>query len=60
MTRRKLTPWQRIMRASERGTGLRLSAEDVWRLSMDDAIHTRALLDDEDDAEDEQPKKEQQ
>lgn len=43
----KLTPWQRIMRNAERGIGVRLSAEDVYRLSRDDAIATRALLDDE-------------
>lgn len=42
-----MTPWQKIMRAEKRGIGLRLSAEEVERLSMDDAIVTRATLDDE-------------
>lgn len=30
--RPRLTPWQRIVQAADRGTGLRLSAEDVSRL----------------------------
>lgn len=33
-----MNPWKRIIRAAERGTGLRLSAEEVWRLSFDDSI----------------------
>lgn len=45
--RRKLTPWQKIMRASKRGTGLRLSADEVWNLSRDNAIETLAGNDDE-------------
>ena len=35
---RKLSPWARIVRAGHRGTGLRLSPEDVARLMLDDAI----------------------
>jgi hypothetical protein len=45
-TKPRLTPWQRIARAAQRGTGLRLSADEVFRLSMDDAIMRRAELDD--------------
>jgi hypothetical protein len=45
-TRPCLTPWQRIARAAKRDTGLRLSADEVSRLSMDDAIMRRAELDD--------------
>ena len=43
----KLTVYQRIVRAAERGTGLRLSADDCWALSRDDAITTVASDDDE-------------
>jgi len=39
------------MRAARNGTGVRLSAEDVWALSRDNAIATCALNDDEDDEE---------
>lgn len=42
-----MTPWQKIMHAAKRGIGLRLTVEEVSRLSMDDAIETRAALDDE-------------
>lgn len=45
--RKNLTPWQRIMRATNRGTGLRLSADEIGQLSSDGAIETRAELDDE-------------
>jgi hypothetical protein len=45
-TKPRLTPWQRIAQAAKRGTGLRLSADEVFRLSMDDAIMRRAALDD--------------
>jgi hypothetical protein len=38
----KLNPWQKIMRAAERGTGLRLNADEVWLLSRDDAIEQAA------------------
>ena len=40
------TPHQRIMRAAERGTGLRLSADEVGRLSQDGAIRQTAAGDD--------------
>lgn len=43
----KMTVYQRIMRAFKRGTGLRLSPEDVSRLAKDDAISTVARNDDE-------------
>mgnify|MGYP000296510414 CR=1 FL=1 len=49
MARKKLTPYQRIMREAQRGRGVRLSADDVWALSFDDAISTRASHDDEAD-----------
>jgi hypothetical protein len=42
----RLTPWQRIARAAKRDTGLRLSADEIFKLSMDDAITRRAELDD--------------
>lgn len=45
--RKKLTPWQKIMRAGQKGTGVRLTAEDCHQLSLDDAIETRAQLDNE-------------
>ena len=47
MVRHKTTPYQRIMRAAERGTGMRLTDDDVNRLASDAAIRERALLDDE-------------
>ena len=40
------SPYQRIVRAAERGTGLRLSAEEARQLSTDTAISYRAELDD--------------
>ena len=42
---KKLTPWARIVRAGRRGTGVRLSAEDVYRLNGDGAIVLRGELD---------------
>lgn len=39
---KKLTVYQRIMKAYKEGKGLRLSKEDVWKLAQDDAIETRA------------------
>lgn len=45
-----LNPWQKIMRAAERGTGLRLTADEVWRLSKDDAIEQAATQDRDTDA----------
>lgn len=48
MTRKyQRTPWQKIAWAAQRGTGVRLSWEDVRRLASDDAIMTRARMDDE-------------
>lgn len=43
--RRKRTPWDRIIRAANKGHGVRLSAEDCGRLGFDGAIETRAELD---------------
>jgi hypothetical protein len=46
--RKKLTPYQRIVRAAKAGRGVRLSADECFDLGeMDDAIFTRARLDDE-------------
>ena len=42
----KLTPYQRIIRAQKEGRGVRLSLRDCINLSLDDAITTRALMDD--------------
>ena len=56
----KLTPHQRIMRAAEKGRGLRLTADEVHALSMDGAIETCATNDDEamgiEQYEDDKPK----
>lgn len=41
------TPHQRIMTAARKGKGLRLSAAEVRRLSLDDAISTCAAEDDD-------------
>lgn len=47
---KKLTVYQRLVRAAKRGGCLRLSANDVWQLGrMDDAISCRAEQDDEED-----------
>ena len=46
-----MTPWQKIMRAANRGTSLLLSNDEVWALAQDDAIETRACIDDEVDSE---------
>lgn len=45
------TPHQKIMRAAKRGTGLRLTVDEVQRLSEDDAIATCAVDDDENEIE---------
>lgn len=37
-----LNPWQKIIRAAKRGTGLRLTFDEVWQLGMDDAIQQAA------------------
>jgi len=46
-TRKTLTVHQKIMAAAARGTGLRLSADEVERLSTDEAIRQCAENDDE-------------
>jgi hypothetical protein len=45
-TARKATPHQRIVKAALAGVGMRLSADEVAYLAMDDAIQTRAVNDD--------------
>lgn len=45
---KKLTPYQRIMRASKLGVGVRLSVEEVEQMSRDTAIEQLAINDDED------------
>lgn len=42
---KKLTPWQRIMEAAHKGRGIRLSSDEVFDLSMDNAIETKAMND---------------
>lgn len=42
-----LSPWERIVRAARRGTGLTLSPAEAWALYMDDAIQSRAEQDTE-------------
>jgi hypothetical protein len=37
-----VTPWQKIMRAYYRQTGLRLTRDEINRLGQDGAIETRA------------------
>ena len=49
--KRKLTPHQRIMRAAKARKGLRLTAGEVFHLSKDSAIETRAEWDDRPDDE---------
>jgi hypothetical protein len=55
--KRKLTPHQRIMRAAERGTGVRLTADEALALSMDTAIGSCAENDDaeQEECRDERP-----
>jgi hypothetical protein len=43
----KKTPYQKIMRAYRRGTGLRLTAEEIEQLAQDDAISVAAANDDD-------------
>lgn len=46
MTRRlKPTPWERIYMACERGTGVRLSPDDIQALGSDDALMVRGNMD---------------
>lgn len=40
---RKLSPYERIMRAAKAGRGVRLSADDVTILSIDRAVADAAL-----------------
>lgn len=49
-TKGKPSPYQRIVRAAERGTGARITAEEASWMAIDGAIETRASLDDEIDA----------
>ena len=44
--RPKRTPWQRIRDAAEKGTGVRLTADEVSRLGLDGTIMDRAEQDD--------------
>lgn len=41
------TPYQRIVSAADRGDGVRLTADETFALSLDVAIATRAVVDDE-------------
>lgn len=41
------TPYQRIMLASKRGVGIRLTADEVFEMSKDTAIAQLAANDDE-------------
>ncbi len=52
---KKLTPWQKIVNNYNKGHGLRLSWEELGRLNMDDAITTRADLDDRGLSDEEHP-----
>ncbi len=40
-----MTPWEKIIRAGRRGTGLRLTADEVEQLSSDGAIEQKAWND---------------
>lgn len=46
------TPYQKIARAARRGTGVRLTFDDVVILSLDDAVRLTGEQDDEDDDKD--------
>lgn len=39
------SPWERIIRAADRGTGLRLSVSEIASLGMDQAITDKAQND---------------
>lgn len=41
----KLTACERLVRAAQRGTGLRLTAEEVWSLGCSDPIKSAAEQD---------------
>ena len=45
MSARKLSPWARLYRAAQRGTGCRLTAADVHRLAHDAALMARGETD---------------
>lgn len=45
MTRKRKTPWHRIVEALEKGTGVSLRPDDIWQLGQDDAIVTRGEMD---------------
>lgn len=47
--RKKQTPWARIYLAAERGTGVRLSWDDIKFMALDDAIMMRGEMDYKDD-----------
>jgi hypothetical protein len=49
---KKLTPFQKIMRAADKGKGCRLTPDDVKRLSLDHAVYEAAECDNEDKVED--------
>ena len=50
----KLTPYQRIVRAAKVGAGVRLTADEVWKMARDTAILQRAEWDDDPQGEREQ------
>lgn len=45
--RKRLTPYQKIVRAGQYGRGLKLTGKEIAELNMDDAILTVARNDDE-------------
>ena len=45
MSARKLSPWARLYRSAQRGTGCRLTAADVQRLAFDAALMARGEAD---------------
>lgn len=46
MSRKKLTPWQKIIRAADNGKGTYLTPEECSCLGFDEAIRSRAEQDD--------------
>lgn len=46
-----MTPHQKIIRAADRGTGVRFTADEVQLLAKDDAIRMRSQHDDSKDAD---------
>lgn len=53
--RGKLSPYQRIMRNAAKGRGVRLSAEETFAMSLDEAVAQCAVNDDEYDETGEHP-----